>query len=165
MQLIASTVRMGHNSARLYIALCNVIISLKNKLQYMQSLLLPTDSKSNWLWQCIVKYSVDQEKGQQDAIEVQKCSFSTISDDSGRTPVRGRVSMIPAYCKVEVAHANCWYDYEYSLPDRQMITTTECEQSLARLLIAFHHYYTGLLWGSTGCGKSELAQQIALVIT
>ena len=27
----------------------------------------------------------------------------------------------------------------------------------------FHHYYTGLISGSTGSGKSELVQQIAMV--
>lgn len=162
LEAIASTIRMGRNSTRLYIMLSNVIISLKNKLEYMRSLMPSTDS--NWLWQCVVKYTVDQERGQQDAIEVQKCSFSTISDNSGRSPVRGRVSMIPAYCKVEVAHCNCWYDYEYSCPSQLMITASHCEQSLAKLLIVFHQYYTGLLWGPTGSGKSELVQQIALVI-
>lgn len=164
-QLIVSIIRMGRNTTRLYIALSDMIILLKNKLEYMQCLLLPDNSISNWFWQCVVKYSVDQERGQQDAVEVQKCSFSTISDDSGRSPVRGRVSVIPAYCRVEVVHSSCWYDYEYSCPDQLMITTSNSERSLAKLLIAFHHYYTGLLSGSAGSGKSELAQQIALVIT
>lgn len=166
MHLITATIRMGHDSTRLYIVLSNMIILLKNKVEYMQCLLLPPDdTNDNWLWQCVVKYSVDHERGQQDAIEVQKCSFSTMSDDSSRSPVRGRVSMIPAYCRVEVAHCNCWYEYEYRCPDQLMVTASGCEQSLAKLLIAFHHYYTGLLWGSTGCGKSELAQHIALVLT
>ena len=162
--LITTTIRMGHDSTRLYIVLCNMIILLKSKLEHMQCLLVHTDSSDNWLWQCVVKYSVDHERGQQDAIEVQKCSFSTMSDDTGRSPVRGRVSMVPAYCRVEAAHVSCWYDYEYRCP-HQLMFTSHCEQSLAKLLIAFHHYYTGLLWGSTGCGKSELAQHIALVIT
>lgn len=160
LQLIVSIIRMGHNSTRLYIALSNIVISLRNKLEYMRS--LPTDS--NWLWHCAVKYSIDQERGEQDAIEVQKCSFSTMSDDSGRSPVRGRVSMIPAYCKVEVGHCSCWYDYEYRCPTQLMITS-HCEKSLAKLLITFHQYYSGLLWGPTGTGKSELVQQIALVIS
>ena len=163
--LITATIRMGHDSTRLYIVLSNMIILLKNKLEYMQCLLPPSDTNDNWLWQCVVKYSVDHERGQQDAIEVQKCSFSTMSDDSARSPVRGRVSMIPAYCRVEVAYCSCWYEYEYRCPEQLMIITSDCEQSLAKLLIAFHHYYTGLLWGSTGCGKSELVQHIALVCT
>jgi len=156
---------MGHNSTRLYIALSNMIILLKNKLEYMHTLLFPTDNSSSncWLWQCLIKYSIDQERGHQDAIEVQKCSFSTISDDAGRSPVRGRISMIPAYCRVEAVHCSCWYDYEYNCPSQLMITTSYSEKSLAKLFITFHQYYSGLVWGPTGSGKSELVQQIAMV--
>ena len=161
LQSVVSIIRMGHNSTRLYIALSNIVISLKNKLDCMHS--LPNDN--GWLWHCVVKYSVDQDRGQQDAIEVQKCSFSTMSDDSGRLPVRGRVSLIPAYCKVDVGDCSSWYNYEYRCPSQLMVTTNHCEQSLAKLLISFHQYYSGLLWGPTGTGKSELAQKIALVIT
>lgn len=163
LQLVASIIRMGHNYTRLYIALSNIIISLRNKLQYMHSLLSPTDC-TNWLWQCAVKYIVDQERGQQDVIEVQKCSFSTMSDDSARSPVRGRVSVIPAYCRVVAAHCSCWYDYEYNCPNQLMITTSHSERSLTKLLITFHQYYSGLVWGPTGSGKSELVQQIAMVM-
>ena len=166
LQLIVSIIRMGHNSTRLYVALSSIVILLKNKLEYMHSLLLPSQSSSNsntWLWQCVVRYSVDQERGQQDAIEIQKCSFSTIPDDSSRSAVRGKVSVVPAYCRVEVAYCNCWYDYEYNCPTQLMITSGHTEQSLAKLLITFHHYYNGLLWGPAGSGKSELVQHIAMV--
>ena len=158
---VSSAIRQGHqNNTRLYIALSNIIIVLRNKLELIRGQF--DGGLDGWQWQSMVRYSVDQERGQQDAIEVQKCSFTTLSDDSVKS-VRGKVSMYPAYCLLETVQCSSWYDYEYCCPT-ELLVTADNERCLTKLLLSLHHYYTGLVYGDVGTGKSEAVRQVAMVI-
>jgi len=158
-QAVSSAIRQGHHT-RLYIVLSNIIILLRNKLEQMSGLF--EGGLDGWKWQSMVRYSVDQGRGQQDAIEVQKCSFSTLSDDSVKS-VRGKVSVYPAYCQVETVQCSSWYNYEYCCPTELLVTGNN-EGPLIKLLLSLHHYYTGLVYGAVGAGKSETVRQVATVI-